>query len=474
MVYRPFGPLYTLSYGNGLALQRLYGQNYQLMGISVTGTSPAPLNLTVNHDNAGSISSITDNASTGRGASYAFTSSGRLQTARGAWGQYAYRWDGAGNMTERDQTVGGTTTYGLNTFSTTSNQIVRSTDNAGHPLRTFQYFAGGEENEDDRSAAATYDYIYDFMGRVVGVNLNGVNVSGYGYDAFGARVWKQIIAPSTHTQYVFDLSGRLLAEHDGTTGKVLKEYVWIDDMPVAVVDSSSGTAKTYYIHTGPVNEPLVMTDASKAQVWNAYMEPFGAATVFGSNSASIDLRLPGQWLQAETGGLNQNWFRDYDPTLGRYLQPDPLGVSAAQNVYAYVDGKPLDRIDRWGLWSFSLNFYGGVGGGFSFGQDPETGQAFFSGRLGLGFGGGANYDPTGKPPGDFCPGQKYGSVGAVAQAGVSVPGAEVGIEAASGVNFSSGGVNPYGPDVSPSSSFNNSIGLELGYSVSGQATGYWP
>ena len=356
MVYRPFGPLYTLSYGNGLALQRLYGQNYQLMGIVVTGTSPAPLNLTVNHDNAGSISSITDNASTGRGASYAFTSSGRLQTARGAWGQYAYGWDGAGNMTERDQTVGGTTTYGLNTFSTTSNQIVRSTDNAGHPLRTFQYFAGGEENEDDRSAAATYDYIYDFLGRVVGVNLNGVNVSGYGYDAFGARVWKQITVPSAHTQYVFDLNGHLLAEHDGGTGKVLKEYVWIDDMPVAVVDSSSGTAKTYYIHTGPVNEPLVMTDASKAQVWNAYMEPFGAATVFGSNSASIDLRLPGQWLQAETGGLNQNWFRDYDPTLGRYLQPDPLGIEAGQNPYVYALGDPLDRQDLTGLVTISVGF----------------------------------------------------------------------------------------------------------------------
>ena len=31
-----------------------------------------------------------------------------------------------------------------------------------------------------------------------------------------------------------------------------------------------------------------------------------------------DLRFPGQWFQAE-GGLHQNWMRDYDPALGRYL-----------------------------------------------------------------------------------------------------------------------------------------------------------
>ena len=144
-------------------------------------------------------------------------------------------------------------------------------------------------------------------------------------------------------------SGHLLAEHNGSTGAVIREYVWIDDLPLAVIDSSSGTAQTYYIHTGPVDEPLVMTDANKNEVWNAYMEPFGMATVFGASSAALDLRLPGQWLTAETGGLNQNGFRDYDPTLGRYVQPDPLGLAAGQNVYPYVDGDPMDWIDPWGL-----------------------------------------------------------------------------------------------------------------------------
>ena len=254
-------------------------------------------------------------------------------------------------MVERDLTpVGGTKAYTLNAVSSTNNWIGGSTDQNGVSKRTMYYGAGGNLVDDIRVGGSTYTYIYNHRKRVIAVQVGGSNVGTYGYDAFGSRVWRTVYSPSVvTTHYVFDTAGHLLAEQNGSTGAVIKEYVWLDDMPLAVIDSSSGTAKTYYIHTGPVNEPLVMTDSTKAQVWNAYMEPFGAATVFGSPSAALDLRLPGQWLEAETGGLNQNWMRDYDPSLGRYVQPDPLGLDAWQNIYAYVDGDPLDWIDPWGL-----------------------------------------------------------------------------------------------------------------------------
>jgi RHS repeat-associated protein len=50
-------------------------------------------------------------------------------------------------------------------------------------------------------------------------------------------------------------------------------------------------------------------------------------------------RFPGQWLQAESG-LHQNWMRDYDPTTGRYIQPDPLGLVDGASVYGYAWQKP--------------------------------------------------------------------------------------------------------------------------------------
>ena len=53
------------------------------------------------------------------------------------------------------------------------------------------------------------------------------------------------------------------------------------------------------------------------------------------------MRLPGRFEQFETGvAISQNWNRDYDTNLGRYIEADPLGIEAGQDVYVYVDGEP--------------------------------------------------------------------------------------------------------------------------------------
>jgi RHS repeat-associated protein len=65
------------------------------------------------------------------------------------------------------------------------------------------------------------------------------------------------------------------------------------------------------------------------------------------------LRFPGQYYDAETG-THYNYFRDYDPAIGRYEQSDPIGLRGGLNIFSYATADPLRRSDATGLLSGSL------------------------------------------------------------------------------------------------------------------------
>jgi RHS repeat-associated protein len=112
---------------------------------------------------------------------------------------------------------------------------------------------------------------------------------------------------------------------------------------VADVDT---TPTILQVHTDQIDRPLMMTDDSKSVVWEATWLPFGGVDQI-TGSASLDLRFPGQWFQIESG-LHYNWHRHYDPTTGRYLQADPLGLDAGVNRWAYAANSPLTNVDPTG------------------------------------------------------------------------------------------------------------------------------
>jgi RHS repeat-associated protein len=97
-------------------------------------------------------------------------------------------------------------------------------------------------------------------------------------------------------------------------------------------------------------------------------EPFGNHPAdenpSGLGAFDLPLRLPGQYFDKETN-LAYNYYRNYDASVGRYVESDPLGPRAGPNTYSYVQGRPLSAMDPLGLFEIPWPFAQvGAGGGF--------------------------------------------------------------------------------------------------------------
>jgi RHS repeat-associated protein len=130
---------------------------------------------------------------------------------------------------------------------------------------------------------------------------------------------------------------------------------------LATTTQPTTPAKLYYYHNDHRGTPQVLTDSSGAVVWRATYDPFGQATVT-VNTITNNLRDAGQYFDSETG-LHYNWFRYYDPKVGRYISSDPIGLKGGLNTYLYARANPLRYTDPLGLASLQLPSNGNIWSG---------------------------------------------------------------------------------------------------------------
>lgn len=207
---------------------------------------------------------------------------------------------------------------------------------------------------------------YNNAGRISRVdNLTTGESNSYTYNAFGQRTRKDSVNGTS--LYFYDLEGHLIAESD-IANALVSNYVWADDMPVAQhaitkITTTTGkgrnrvTTITYdnqfvYLHTDNIETPRVATDAQGIVAWEWDYDSFGRIPANddpdGDSTAILSmLRFPGQHFDSESG-LHYNNFRYYDPSTGRYIQSDPIGLDGGWNTYAYVKGNPLMYVDPTG------------------------------------------------------------------------------------------------------------------------------
>ncbi|MGB7542463.1 MAG: RHS repeat-associated core domain-containing protein [Burkholderiales bacterium] len=137
-----------------------------------------------------------------------------------------------------------------------------------------------------------------------------------------------------------------------------------------IITVNSGVAQIYYIQVDHLNTPRLIADSTGNTVWRwDQSEPFGSAPPNGDpnntgNVFDLPLRLPGQYYDRETG-LHYNYYRDYDPSIGRYAESDLVGLYGGLNTYAYGALNALAYIDPQGLFRGPLSRwvnYGNWGG----------------------------------------------------------------------------------------------------------------
>jgi RHS repeat-associated protein len=198
--------------------------------------------------------------------------------------------------------------------------------------------------------------------------------TAYVYDGAGQRVRKLV---GENTRFVYGIGGGLVAEYDGSSGNLKKEYIaeGITIEPTAV--NSNGTQYPTRDHLG---SPRVITNSSASVVSRHDYMPFGEELGAGTGGRTTGMGFSGSgdsnrkkftgYQRDSESGLDYANARYYGNTQGRFTSPDPFAGSATIgnpqtfNRYQYCRNNPVNSVDPSGMAAYSPYASIGKGGEF--------------------------------------------------------------------------------------------------------------
>ena len=353
----PFGPISSWLWGNGLFTFRKYDQDGRIAswefrnGVSILGKVQS-------FDAASRITAINDPNHAAATQTFQYDVLDRItvtQTGSPPTHTQQFAYDAVGNRL--NITADGAVTNSA--FSANSNQL--------------QVLAGSLSGN-YLLGSGTWTFKYGNANRLAMVLSGSTVIATYRVNAMGQRVSKNVGGVIVY--FFYDEQGRLLGEYDGS-GKLIEETIWLEDLPVATLRPTGATGiptpvSIYYVHADHLGSTRAVTRPSDNKImwqWDN-LDPFGAnlsnENPAGQGIFKYNLRFPGQYYDAEIG-VNYNYFRDYDPMIGRYMESDPIGIWGGLGTYSYVANDPLRYLDPTGE-NIHGNWCGPGGGGPV--QDP--------------------------------------------------------------------------------------------------------
>ena len=224
--------------------------------------------------------------------------------------------------------------------------------------KRYRYDAFGRIIEKRSAKRGVQRFAYDAESRLIEVRNDDGSVVRMTYDPLGRRIEKTEHGsdgyPLGETQFVWD-GLRLLQEHKHSQTSL---YVYDDDgyEPLARVDGMGPLQKIRYYHNDLNGLPEQLTETDGHSVWQATYRVWGNTLEEVREPYYIEeqnLRFQGQYLDRETG-LHFNTFRFYDPDVGRFTTPDPIGLLGGLNLYSY-GANPITWLDPLGWTPTPLN-----------------------------------------------------------------------------------------------------------------------
>jgi YD repeat-containing protein len=221
--YEPFGGVHSFTFGDGLTAPvqsyiRSRDQDGRIASYTLNGKT-----MSIGYDLASQLTSVTDPTLPLIPANYGYDALSRLSNYTQDIYAQNYSYDADGNRTSL--TKGSTTTYA---YSPASNRLASIQVGAAAPQAVTQDANGATTSDGARQ------YSYDARGRLL-QTTTAQGVVNYEVNALGLRTRKQAATANTDTLYHYDAQGHLIAESPTGSPGYTREYIYLNDLPVAVM-----------------------------------------------------------------------------------------------------------------------------------------------------------------------------------------------------------------------------------------------